>query len=703
VDAVDLIAESHRLEQLLLRPPLIRCRGKRALDEGWPEGPFEDPDRWRARLADHVGNVGLVMGRGMLTVDADTYKDGGQDALEALVVDTGLDVATVTGLTGRGGTHLLYSYPSDRCPASVPLTPRGYPCIEVKASGGYVVVEPSIHPDNGRPYRWEINYGPGVVDVAEAPAKLLELLDPASSWRRPAGGSSALDPANVAAAELLDEHFGGHDVVVEFGGYLSIRRPGKEQGSHSATIGVIGPGVVKVWSDNWPPFRGGGVYDLGQLRAMAGLGPRLVDDVPPLYTMAEGFRLWTPEDEDEPRVPVLGAAAFHGVVGDFLHTIEAETESALPAIGAMTLTRLGTLIGRRAALNIGEHRQHANLFVAIVGPTSSGAKGTADIASRKLIELVCPKFATVHEVGGFGSGEALFDDVADDVDPPNEKRRVVTEDEFSVVLRVSRRESSILSEMIRKAFDYRPLQHRTRTGGKRWATDHHISVVGSTTPAELRALSAELDIENGWLNRFLFVDSRLVRLLPFGGHFDPAALRRIANRIDTALGVLEQRPAINGIAVHYRLDEGSAAAQLWAPWYGQVRDGVGSGALAAVTRRQHVQAARLAVIYAVLDQSLTIEPEHLRAGQAWCDFGVQTAANLFGPVAGSALKLLVAIREMGEDGLDGRSQSAVFGRNVKAAVIEEFRRHLEALALVRTFSVSTGGRPRQLSVAVVRT
>src|SRR5262249_31109948 len=150
-----------------------------------------------------------------------------------------------------------------------------------------------------------------------------------SGWRRPGGGDArALDPANVEAADLLEEHFGGHDVVIEFGGYLSIRRPGKSEGSHSATIGYIAPGVVKVWTDGWPPFEQHRVYDLAQLRALAGVRPGLDDNVKALYVIPDGFHLWTPEDEGEPVVPVLAPAAFHGPIGAFLRHIEHETEAA---------------------------------------------------------------------------------------------------------------------------------------------------------------------------------------------------------------------------------------------------------------------------------------------------------------------------------------------------------------------------------------
>jgi hypothetical protein len=705
VGATDLVAESIRLERALSRPPLIRCAGKRALDQDWPSGPVDDPDAWRARLAGHVGNVGLVMGGGVLAVDCDTYKPGGEDSFKALIADTGLDPGTVTQLTGRGGTHLLYAYDADRMVRSVPLTPRGYPHIEIKATGGYIIVEPSIHPDTGRPYAWEHLYAPGVVAVDPATETLLGMLDPASAWRRPGGGDArALDPANVEAADLLEEHFGGHDVVIEFGGYLSMRRPGKADGSHSATIGYIGPGVVKMWSDSWPPFEQHKVYDLAQLRTLAGVGPRLDDDVRPLYVLPPGYRVWTPGTVTG--WPTLADAGRHGPVGRYLDLIEGHTEAGAAAVGGMLLAELGTLIGRRAGVRIGEIEHHANVFELVVGETSTGAKGTADLMARRFVNHVDRNFFLRHAIGGFGSGEALIAAIADPKDGEDrvvEKRRCIIENEFSALLRVARRETTILSDVIRQGFDYQPIRHSTKTGGDLIATGHHLAVIGSITPAEFRNLTGEVDFENGWLNRYLFVPAVMNELLPFGGRVDAERVSAIAADVVAALDALEDELAVNGVHRWYVIAEGTAVGDLWGPWYRSVRHGSGRGVVKALTRRQVVHAARLMVILAVLDQAGELRPEHFHAATAWTDLSVETARRLFqSVVTGQAGRLLDAIRAVGEEGLSHADQSAVFHRNLKSDDLEQLRRSLIDDDHIMDFAVSTGGRPKTISVAVTK-
>ncbi len=46
--------------------------------------------------------------------------------------------------------------------------------LDIKANGGYIIVEPSIHPDTGDSYVWELSSHPDDVEIAEAPPWLLD-------------------------------------------------------------------------------------------------------------------------------------------------------------------------------------------------------------------------------------------------------------------------------------------------------------------------------------------------------------------------------------------------------------------------------------------------------------------------------------------------------------------------------------------------
>jgi hypothetical protein len=706
---MNLMVVSARLERALTQPPyvcppLVRANGKRMIDLDWQRGPFHAPDAWRDQLAHHHGNVALPCGHGLLVGDADTYKPGADDAWRALVEDCKLDTDTVRAVSGRGGAHVLYVYPPELHVPSVSLEVRGYPGVEIKAEGGGIVVEPSTHPETGNRYAWEWGgWGPGERLIVTASDELFALLGAAE--RRPSTQArwrvidddalDELEPRNVETARLLRDYFGGHDLVLLSGDTIGIYRPGKDSRSESAsiTVGYIGPGVGKVWTDSWPPFTQGQVVDPTVLRRIAGIAPKIRV---PTIELPSGYRLWKPGDDTRP-IPHLAETARYGLVGEYLALLDGETEAGLAAVGAIVLAQLGTLIGRRAVVRIGPYRHHCNLYVVVIGESSIGAKGSADDAGERFTRLVDPDFFVRHAIGGFGSGEALVDairDPQDDEDAGSEKRRLINENEFSAVLRVARRESSILSEIIRQGFDYKPIRHRTKSAGSITSTGHHLAVVGSITPIELFACSNELDLENGWLNRFLFVHAEMQAILPFGGEVDDDAVTKIANRARSALAALGDR------SVEYAIKASTPTGALWEPWYRKVRTGTGEGRVASLTKRQHVQAARLALIFSVLDQADEIRTEHLQAAIAWTSYSVAGVERYFGHSRGGQLgKLLDAIRDS-PDGLSISSQHDVFGRNLKAGQLDKLRAELETAQLIVTITMPSGGRPKDVSFAI---
>ena len=328
------------------------------------------------------------------------------------------------------------------------------------------------------------------------------------------------------------------------------------------TIGHIAPGVMKVWTDGWPPFTQGQVIDVDQLRRMAGL----VTPIKVPSVLPDGFRLWTPEDGVAP-IPVLDPKARYGLVGRYLELLEDQTEAGLAPVGAMVLAQLGTLIGRRATVSIGEHRHHANLFELVVG---------RDVHGREGLGRRCRRVAR-------GAGRAFFlrsprprrvrfrrgaDRSVRDTEPDEEakeKRRVIHEREFSAVLRVARRESTILSEIIRQGFDYKPITH-THPGRRRPGVDRapprgdrldHPGRAGglldrsstSRTAGSTASCSCTREIE---------------RILPFGGEVDQAEVEAIAGHVGQALRAPRLEPLMG---VRYRIKPTTELGELWEPWY----------------------------------------------------------------------------------------------------------------------------------------
>jgi hypothetical protein len=162
---------------------------------------------------EHRGrNIGVAVPPPMFVLDVDP-RHGGDATLAALVSEHGRLPETLQQFSGRGdgGTHWLYRRPAGKLTGA--RLGRG---LDLKASGGYVVWAPSIHPATGRPYT-RIDRG-----VAEPPEWLADLIvvrerrSPAVAQIRPpwrqswqsAGGSSIADEfsANTSWVEILDPH-----------------------------------------------------------------------------------------------------------------------------------------------------------------------------------------------------------------------------------------------------------------------------------------------------------------------------------------------------------------------------------------------------------------------------------------------------------------------------------------------------------------
>jgi hypothetical protein len=397
------------------------------------------------------------------------------------------------------------------------------------------------------------------------------------------------------------------------------------------------------------------------------------------------------------RWPALDPAALHGIAGRVVKTLEPHTEADPVALLLTFLTATGNILGLGPHA-IADAAQHpARLNVVLVGQTSRARKGTAWAQTRNLLAQVDPSWTTGCVLPGIASGEALIAEVRDGTSDDDlgaaDKRRLVLEPEFARLLAVAAREGSILSAVVREAWDGNVLKNRTKASPQ-VATGAHISVVGHITREELLRRLTDTEAANGFANRFLFALVRRSKRLPEGGQLDPAALDDLAGQV----GVAVERGYRVG-ALHRDSD----ARELWAKAYEDFGDG-SDGLAGAITARPEAQTLRLSVAYAVLDGSPVITTEHIRAALAVWSYCEASALAIFGDALGDPIadRLLEALREAYPDELDGTAQSALFGRHASAARLALARATLESKGLIVTSREETGGRPRLVSRAVTR-
>jgi hypothetical protein len=155
---------------------VIPLHGKRPFFQDWPDKATSDRtriERWWTQEPE--ANVGIATGRksNLFVVDIDV-RGGGQDSVEEWIHDHGQLPETWTDLTGGGGTHLFFRYPSFSVKNFTALCPG----IDIRGDGGQVVAPPSIHPDTHNEYSWDGMAELEDQQLAEAPLWLLELLKP---------------------------------------------------------------------------------------------------------------------------------------------------------------------------------------------------------------------------------------------------------------------------------------------------------------------------------------------------------------------------------------------------------------------------------------------------------------------------------------------------------------------------------------------
>lgn len=136
---------------------------------------------------------------GIWVLDVDTRPGKrGDDSLEALEQKHGQLPDTVEGITGGGGRHLVFRYPSGRRVGN--STSKLGPGLDIRGDGGYIVVEPSRH-ISGRGYAWEGSSDPlEGVEPVDAPGWLLDLIEEVSDAAAAANGNEL----RLSAQQVLE-------------------------------------------------------------------------------------------------------------------------------------------------------------------------------------------------------------------------------------------------------------------------------------------------------------------------------------------------------------------------------------------------------------------------------------------------------------------------------------------------------------------
>lgn len=382
--------------------------------------------------------------------------------------------------------------------------------------------------------------------------------------------------------------------------------------------------------------------------------------------------------------PQLGDTAYHGPLGDVVRALSPETEADPAAILLSLLAAFGSAV-LQPHVRISASDHQARLFVAIVGDTASGAKGESWSTVEAVMKYADPDWPRDSMVGGFASGEALIANLADEEAGPG---RLVVEREFATLIARALRVGSILSPILRAAWDGSPLENR-RAQTAVVARDHHIGVVAHITPDELRRVLRSSEISNGFANRFLYGLVRRGTVMPFGGDLPSS---RLSDLGATVAAALERARPLGS------LEFSDDAREEWIDFVDQVTRRPLSGLIGDLTARSRPQTLRLALIYAAADGSQLITPDHIRAATAVWRFSDASVRVIFDTQTGDPLadRLLILISTAGNDGLSLSEQRSKLGHNHSSGDLRYAGDLLVNLGVAERDKRKSAGRPSDI-------
>jgi hypothetical protein len=384
----------------------------------------------------------------------------------------------------------------------------------------------------------------------------------------------------------------------------------------------------------------------------------------------------------------MGEAAMDGILGDIISTIGPNTEADPAALTLQFLGAFGNVVGRQPHFKVEANRHSPNLFVALVGKSARGRKGTSWGYVEEMFRHIDKSWTRERVQPGLSTGEGLIQAVADDGSDAEvpDKRILVFEDEFSAVLRVMSRWGNTLSTTLRHAWDGRPLQVMTRDSPLR-ASGAHVSIIAQTTQHDLTRYLNQTDVFNGFANRFLWVCVQRSKLLPNGGGIPKEQLSRLARRLKKSVEFAKRQKKV-GLSTN--------AAALWERSYPRLT-AEAPGLFGAATSRSEAQVRRLALIYALLARSPKVRSRHLIAALEVWRFCEDSAHFIFGGRSTvSVEERIKSILQTADVGLTRTQINQALQHHVPSAEIKRTLDSLREKGSVRKKSVKTGGRSAEV-------
>ncbi len=286
-----------------------------------------------------------------------------------------------------------------------------------------------------------------------------------------------------------------------------------------------------------------------------------------------------------------------GIVGDFVEIAYPTTIACHEMLAYQLLPILGVLMGDAYYLPFGSDRHYPAMFSLAIGKTSEG-KGQAKHHVEDAVQMVDPGWFKKNVHSNPASGEGLVRMLSDprlnlSGSQVRKNRVAIFNSEMVTTFNAAARKDSSLSGFLRGAYDGDRLENfRSDKRNSTAAEDYLLGFCGTITPQELRDVMPAIDWKNGSANRFLwcvgYSDKKLGRS-SIRPNFTEWAKR--VQKLMT-LNLNTEPTAINYSA---------SGMVVWDTWEGSL-PGPGDDLLSESQARIKANCARIAVLYAVLDE-----------------------------------------------------------------------------------------------------
>lgn len=240
------------------------------------------------------------------------------------------------------------------------------------------------------------------------------------------------------------------------------------------------------------------------------------------------------------------------------------------------------------------------IWSLLIGPTSTGKKGTARHAAATVMEMAAPEMA--GEDAGFlldgipESGAALVSGLLEMNAPVPIWHRedgfpvLVAEEEWAKALLRGRVDKNF-SVNLRKLWERKSISSITKKDGRLILKNPHVCITGHATPREFRDSLGAADLAGGTINRFLVFSVFRSKALPFGGDLDMGRIKPLVSQLRKYVEAAQKTHAV-------KMDAG--ARKLWETLYTDLEALAASGEdMEQFTGRTIPHVLRTAGLYAL--------------------------------------------------------------------------------------------------------